>query len=365
VTGKTNPKAVAGRSAGVELPRLGRLADPDFYQAPLDIQGCDPARLLRQLEQMLLIRLCEEKLGDSKRDGLIGGPVHLGIGQEAIAVGVSEHLRASDRVFGTHRSHSHLLALGAAPEVLFAEILARPGGVSRGMGGSMHLWSGANGFYGSVPIVAGTVPLAVGAALAARMDARGDVAVAYFGDGACEEGVVHESLNLARVLEVPVVFVVENNLFSSHLHVSLRQPSDCMARFAAAHGIESQVVDGNDVVAVSRGARRLIDQARSAHAPGFLEAVTYRWRGHVDWREDIDVGVHRSAEELARWKRRDPVARLVQALIRADRLSEQAFGSMLFAVKERVETAWRAAEREPAMPDHALTAYVHAPSSKR
>lgn len=345
----------------IKLRSLGRLSDPRFLTEPLDLRGQEPSRLRECLERMLLIRACEEKLADMKRDGKINGPVHLGIGQEAIAVGVSGSLRSTDRVFGTHRSHSHALALGMSVRSLFAEVAARADGASRGMGGSMHLWDAPNGFFGSVPIVAGTVSLAVGAALAARMDGTGDVAVAYFGDGACEEGVVHESLNIAAVLRVPVLFVVENNLFSSHLHVSLRQPSDCMARFADAHGIASKVVDGNDVVAVSHAAAELVDSARRDNRPGFLEAATYRWRGHVDWREDIDVGVNRSAEDLAHWKKRDPVRRLTDALIASGTLDAAAVESIKSRIAATVASAWTAATNGVLPDPAALVDYVYAP----
>lgn len=352
------------RDAQLSIRTLGPLADPEFFTEPLDLCDGNPATLLRVLELMLVIRFAEQKLADMKRDGAVRGPVHLGIGQEAIAVGVSEHLRRSDRVFGTHRSHPHALALGVAAERLFAEVTGRDNGVSRGMGGSMHLWDGPSGFYGSVPIVAGTVPIAVGAALAARMDGRGDIAVAYFGDGACEEGVVHECLNLAKILRAPVLFAVENNLFSSHLHVSLRQPSDCMARFADAHGVPSEVVDGNDVVAVSRASRRLIESARSGNGPGFLEAVTYRWRGHVDWREDVDVGVNRSAEDLARWKRRDPVRRLVEALTANGHLSASEFRQLEGRVSTQIDEAWVMSQQSELPGEAALSEYVYAARSE-
>ena len=264
---------------------LGELAAASSHQGPIHLGDEVPLGLRSHLAGMMRIRSVERRLAEARRDGLIGGPVHLGVGQEAVAVGVSASLRASDRVFGAHRSHSHLLALGSDVRKLFAEVLARQTGHSRGMGGSMHLWDQSVGFYGSVPIVAGTVSLAVGAGMAARLQGTSDVAVAYLGDGAIEEGVVHESMNLARVQRDPVIFVIENNLFASHMHISLRQPSDCTARFAIAHDIPCHVVDGNDVIAVARAAAELVTAARHGAGPGFLEAVTYRWYGHVDWRE--------------------------------------------------------------------------------
>lgn len=326
---------------------LKRLADPAEFQSELDLAGTPTGNLRAYMSAMQRIRLAERQLAVGRRDGLIGGPVHLGVGQEAVAVGVSAHLRASDRVFGAHRSHSHLLALGSSVEGLFAEVLGRDTGHSRGMGGSMHLWDQPKGFYGSVPIVAGTVSLAVGAGLAAKLQQSGDVAVAYLGDGAVEEGVVHESLNLARIQDIPVIFVVENNLFASHMHISTRQPKDSTARFAAANGVPYQVVDGNDVVAVAAAAEELIGAARSGKGPGFIEAVTFRWYGHVDWREDIDVGLHRSVEELNNWRRRDPIRRLKDAMLKAGMWTEQDDKALEATLQQEVEAAWAQAMQDP------------------
>jgi pyruvate dehydrogenase E1 component alpha subunit len=242
-------------------------------------------------------------------------PCHLSIGQEAVATGVASALRSTDRLFGNHRSHAHYLAAHGELYGLLAEVLGRAAGCSGGMGGSMHLQSVQHGFFGSVPIVAGTIPIAVGAGLAAKMDGSGDVAVAFFGDGACEEGVLHESLNLAAIYGLPVLFVCENNQYSSHLDIALRQPSDRLSRYAEAHRMRAEVVDGNDVTAVARVAQELVSQSRSHSVPVFLEAVTYRWRGHVGPKEDLDVGVRRSMSHLAAWKRRDPVQRLEEALL--------------------------------------------------
>lgn len=339
---------------------LGHLADPAQHQQPIDVVGQDPATLLAQLQMMLRIRLAERCLAEGRRDGLIGGPVHLGVGQEAVAVGVAAELRKTDRVFGAHRSHSHVLSMGSSLHRLFAEILGKDTGLSRGMGGSMHLWDQPNGFYGSVPIVSGTVPLAVGAALAAKMQGGGDVGVSYLGDGAVEEGVVHESLNLARMLKAPAIFVVENNLFASHMHISLRQPKEATARFAAANDIPYEIVDGNDVVKVRAAAARLIGHARAGHGPGFLEAVTYRWYGHVDWREDIDVGVNRSAEEVSAWRKRDPVARLVAGLQAHNWIDTDQLAAMEAKIAEEVAAAWTQAQSDACPPLSALISRVFA-----
>ena len=341
---------------------LGALVAPDNYQGALDVSRGDANEHLRSLEKMFQIRLAERCLANGRRDGLVGGPVHLGVGQEAVAVGVAAELRKTDRVFGGHRSHSHVLSMGVDLHRLFAEVLGKDMGLSRGMGGSMHLWDQPNGFYGSVPIVAGTVPLAVGAGLAAKLQNTDDVAVAYLGDGAMEEGVVHESLNLARILKAPVLFVVENNLFASHMHISLRQPKDSTARFASANDIPFAVVDGNDVVAVRESAARLIARVRAGEGPSYLEAVTYRWYGHVDWREDIDVGVQRSAEALASWRKRDPIARLVCGLIAAKVCSDAEVVEMEMRVAREVDEAWKQALNDPYPNETALLERVYAPA---
>lgn len=347
-------------SREVSRHELGRLADPNHFHENLDVSGRDSGRLRDHLRAMLRIRIAEQHLAAMRRDGHIGGPVHLGIGQEAVAVGVSQHLRPSDAVFGAHRSHAHVLALGGSVHGLFAEVLGRDTGLSRGMGGSMHLWDQANGFYGSVPIVAGTVPLAVGVGLAAKLKGTTGVAVAYLGDGACEEGVVQESLNLARMLNAPVLFVVENNLFSSHMHISLRQPKDSTARFAEAHDIAFEVIDGNDVLAVSDATGRLVDSCRSGHGPAFMEAVTFRWLGHVDWREDIDVGVSRSSDELAAWRRRDPVRRLEEAMVAAGQWSASQGDAFREELGAEIGAAWDRAVADPWPSPSALLDRVYA-----
>jgi pyruvate dehydrogenase E1 component alpha subunit len=301
--------AVSGKS------ELGVLADPQRPVERVDVAGCDVAWLQRAFRDMTLIRVAEEAIGALVEDGLARAPCHLGIGQEAVAVGVAAHLRSTDRVFGGHRSHSHYLAVGGDLYALVAEVLGKADGASRGMGGSMHLFAGDVGFHGSVPIVGATIPIAVGAALAAKLDGSGDVAVAFFGDGATEEGVFHESMNLAASQQLPVLFVCENNLFSSHLDIALRQPSDRIARYADAHKVRAATVDGNDLVAVTRAAASLVGHARSGAGPGFLEAITYRHRGHVGPKEDVDVGVRRKMSDLDAWKKLDPILRLREALL--------------------------------------------------
>jgi len=329
------------------MMQLEKLTVPSECHNPIACEGSKQEFLLDALRTMLLIRKTEQQLALGRKEGIIGGPVHLGVGQEAIAVGVSDHLKSTDRVFGAHRSHSHLLALNPDPYPLFAEVLGKNSGHSKGMGGSMHLWNQSSGFYGSVPIVAGTVSLAVGAGMAAKLQKTNDVAVAYLGDGAAEEGVVHESLNLARMQDAPVLFVVENNLFASHMHISLRQPSEAISRFAKANDIPYKLVDGNDVVSLSKAAHELITQARKGRGPGMIEAITYRWYGHVDWRDDVDVGVHRSLLEVSNWKARDPVLRLSNAMKSADIWSNDQEQQLNEELDKLVQNSWEKAMNDP------------------
>lgn len=336
------------------------LLNPNEWQSALSIEGLGRETLIHWLQAMLRIRTAEQMLAVKRSQGLIGGPVHLGVGQEAIAVGVSDSLIPTDAVFGAHRSHSHLLALGSPVHRLFAEVLGRETGASRGMGGSMHLWDQSVGFFGSVPIVAGTVPLAVGAGLAAHMRRTGDISVAYLGDGAVEEGIVHESMNLASVTNARVLFVVENNLFASHMHISQRQSSPFTARFGQANGMPFEVVDGNDVAAVASSAARLIEKIRNDEGPAFLEAVTYRWYGHVDWREDIDVGVNRSEEDLRSWRQRDPVRRLEEAMTASGFWSEGDGIELRARLANEAESAWDQAMNDPFPGENALLDCVYA-----
>ena len=324
---------------------LGSLANPAELTSALELKNSATDWLLGCYRDMRAIRRAEEVIADLYRSGETKTPVHLAVGQEAVAVGVSAHLNAGDRVYSGHRGHSHYLALGASLPGLMAEVLGRSTGASAGMGGSMHLYGPEAGFHGSVPIVGATIPIAVGAGIACKMDGAGQVAVCYFGDGACEEGVLHESLNLARVMDLPVLFVCENNLYSSHLDIHLRQPSNSVARFAEAHRVARRVVDGNDVVAVADAAAELIAACRRGEGPAFLEAVTFRWLGHVGPNTDIDVGVRRSPEELAAWKMRDPIRRLVDSLVAARGVEAESLAAIDAKIEAEIAEAVAFARR--------------------
>lgn len=336
------------------------LLDPNEFNGSVDCIGLDKTALVSYLKSMKKIRSTELMLARRREEGLIGGPVHLGVGQEAVAVGVSSVLSSADMVFGAHRSHSHLLALGGDVRKLFAEILGKETGHSKGMGGSMHLWDGSVGFIGSVPIVAGTVSLALGAGLASKLRRDKTIAVAYLGDGAVEEGVVHESLNFASIHKIPILFVVENNLFASHMDLKSRQSGFFTSRFAEANNIPHQVVDGNDVVSVSEAAGVAADLIRSGAGPFFIEAITYRWLGHVDWRDDVDVGVNRSSSDLMKWKKRDPISRLKKGMMDNQFWSDDEDVELDAATSLEIECAWNDASADPYPESDALFTRVYA-----
>jgi len=343
---------------------LKGLSNPEKHHDPVSINNQDIDVLKNMLNAMLLIRKTEQQLALGRKNGIIGGPVHLGVGQEAIAVGVSQNLHKTDRVFGGHRSHSHLLALNPDFYRLFAEVLGKKTGFSKGMGGSMHLYDQPNGFYGSVPIVAGTVSLAVGAAMAAKMQGTDDIGVAYIGDGAVEEGIVHESFNLAKIQKAPMLFVIENNLFASHMHISLRQPSDMISRFSIANDIPYKLVDGNNVVAVTKASKELIDDMRAGKGPGLIELVTYRWYGHVDWRDDVDVGVDRSLEDIENWKARDPIMRLSKSMIEAKMWTTEEEESLNNKIDKEIQIAWEMAMNDPYPSSDSTLKYVYSQENK-
>jgi pyruvate dehydrogenase E1 component alpha subunit len=249
-------------------------------------------------------------------------------------------------VFGNHRSHGHYLSLSDDVHSLFAETLGKATGTSKGMGGSMHVISKENGFHGSVPIVSATIPIAVGAGLTAKLNKQSSVSVSYFGDGATEEGLFHESLNLASFYHLPVLFVCENNLFSSHMHINERQPFDSVARYADPHKIESETIEGNDISEVFRVAEKAIKLIRGGQGPFFIEAVTYRWSGHVGPDENLDVGLYRK-EDLNIWKQRDPIGRLEEGLLKSQKITSSEIELLNQKIEETIAVAWKRAMSDP------------------
>ena len=258
--------------------------------------------------KMLEIRAFEESLGEFIDSGEIKTPCHLCIGQEAIPVGVCANLYDQDLIWGNHRSHGHYLAKGGDRQALMDEIFCKESGCSGGRGGSMHVIDKEKGILGTVPIVAGTVPLAVGAALKFKLSKENSISVSFIGDGATEEGHVYESMNMSALYDLPVMFVIENNLYSSHMHMNERRRQHDLQKLGESLGIESVKIDGNDLREVIEASKELVDLCRGNQGPAILECMTYRWRGHVGPSWDEDVGLKRK-DELKDWVVKDPIKR--------------------------------------------------------
>jgi len=267
---------------------------------------------------MVRIRLCEESLVEPILNGEVLSPVHLYSGEEAVATGVCAALSEEDYIFGTHRSHGHYLAKGGSMGELIAEIYGKETGCSRGRGGSMHIIEPTKGMMGAAPIVAGTISLALGAALASRIRREKRVSVSFFGDGATGEGVLYESLNFAALKRLPILFVCENNLYSTHMPIRECRPNLPIFHIGKPFGISSFRVNGNDVLKVYETAKEAVDSCREGRGPVFVECVTYRLRGHVGPDDNIQ-GAHadiRPQEEIDKWKRKDPLGSFKRYLIK-------------------------------------------------
>ena len=281
---------------------------------------------------MLRIRRIEEAIAERYAEQEMRCPMHLCIGQEAIAVGVSAALAATDTVFSNHRAHGHYLAKGGNLNAMVAELYGRSTGCCGGRGGSMHLIDLDAGFLGSTPIVGGTVPLAVGAAWASSLKQNGQISVVFFGDGCFEEGVVHESMNFAALHKLPVIFVCENNAFSVYTRLNERQPERPIYRVAEAHGLAAYTGDGNNVREVLRISRTAVDLARHGLGPQFIELHTYRWREHCG--PDFDDHLnYRSEEEVETGRKGCPITRFSRELEQEN----NAFHSRLEQLEDEIQ----------------------------
>lgn len=324
----------------------------DFEQA-LDVNF-----LLRKYKDILFIREFELLIGRKYKEGAFQTPIHLGIGQEAIAVGVSNYLIFGDAVYGNHRSHAHYLALGGSPHALLAEILGKATGCSAGKGGSMHISAPEVGFMGSMPIVGGTIPIALGSALAMKNSAKDSIAVSYFGDGASEEGAFHESLNFAAIFDIPILMVCENNLFSSHMHIDQRQVNRKISRFAHAQDIKVFETDGNDLLEVLSVSKKAVEYVRMERKPAMVEAFTYRQFSHVGFDEDLEVGLNRR-EDLLRWRGYDPLDILKSAIRAEDPLSNFDWEGIVLNTRTTLEDLWEQALSDPYPGDASLLTQVY------
>ncbi len=301
----------------------------------------DKEFLLGLYRTMVRIRFCEESLVDPILSGAIRTPCHLYSGQEAIAAGVCAALDQTDLIFGNHRSHGHFLAKGGSMKAMVAEIFARETGCSRGRGGSMHLIDPENGMLGSAPIVAGTISLAVGAALAISIQGGDRVAVGFFGDGATGEGVLYESLNFAALNKLPLIFACENNYYATHMPICDCRVDSHIYSVARPFGVATRRVDGNAVLAVYAAAEQAASACRRGEGPVFLEFLTYRQRGHVGPDDNIQ-GSHtdiRPETEIAEWRAKDPITHFEAYL------TEAGYSSLLNAVRSEAASEVKAAHR--------------------
>ena len=310
--------------------------------------------LVLQLRQMLLIRRFEEKSAELYTAEKIRGFLHLYIGEEAVAVGVMAALTADDAVVATYREHGQALARGMSAGAIMAEMYGKVEGCCRGRGGSMHLFDADLRFYGGNAIVAGGLPLAVGLALADRMQARANVTACFFGDGAVAEGDFHEALNLAALWRLPVLFVCENNLYAMGTALRYTQASQDIAAKGAAYNMAAAAVDGMDVQAVEAATRGAVDRIRAGAGPFLLECRTYRFRPH----SMFDSELYRTRDEVARWRERDPIELLAGRMTEAGLLDEAGRAALEREVAAEVEAAVAFAEAGTWEPVEELTRFV-------
>ncbi len=317
--------------------------------------------LLKLYRMMLKIRLCEESLVEPILNGEVKCPVHLYSGEEAIATGVCAALSKSDYVFGNHRSHGHYLAKGGDLNDLIAEIYGKETGCARGRGGSMHVIDPEIGMIGATPIVAGTISLAVGAALASKIRKDNRVSVSFFGDGATGEGVLYESLNFASLNNLPILFVCENNFYATHMPILECRISEVISDIGKPCNIPSYKVDGNNVLEVYEVSRDAIEQCRKSNGPIFIECLTYRLRGHVGADDNIQ-GSHtdiRPKAEVDEWKKKEPIDNFKQYLINEDRVSDSELIQIEEDIANEIKAAYAFTQNSPYPSPGELTRYVY------
>jgi TPP-dependent pyruvate/acetoin dehydrogenase alpha subunit len=301
---------------------------------------------IQLLRGMMRIRIIEETLADLYREQEMRTPTHFSIGQEAPAVGVCETLSREDVVYSGHRCHAHYLAKGGSLVGMVGELYGKEIGCAKGRGGSVHLHDRAAGIIASSAILGQTISVAIGSAWALAMDGSPRIAVSFFGDGAVEEGIFHESLNFAAVRKLPVLFVCENNLYSTHTPLEVRQPPVQIYQRAQSYTIPSRQVDGNDVFAVYDAAQEAADWCRKGHGPFFLECMTYRWREHVGPLWDYDMG-YRTKQEVEQWMARCPIRKASDRLVAIGACSPDDLQKWREEFKQEIDSAVALAKSSP------------------
>ena len=323
---------------------------------PFAIRTYDPEKLKEALRKMLLIRKFEEAAEQSYMRGLTHGTMHLSIGQEATAVGACMPLSDDDKITSTHRGHGHCIAKGADAARMLAEFFGKETGYCRGRGGSMHIADISRGNLGANGIVGGGIPIAVGAALSAKRLRTGTVALSFFGDGANNEGAFHESLNMASVWKLPVVFFCENNQYGMSTSTAQSTAVKSIADRASAYSMPGIVVDGNDFSAVAEASDEAVARARAGLGPTLVESLTYRFRGH----SRSDRNRYRTKEEIQEWMRRDPIAHMSELLESHGIAARREIERLELDVDREIEAAIDFAHKSPAPPATELTRDVYA-----
>jgi pyruvate dehydrogenase E1 component alpha subunit len=316
--------------------------------------------LIRLYTTMVKIRLCEESFVEPIFYGKIKCPVHLYSGEEAIAAGICAALTHEDYVFGNHRSHGHYLAMGGDLDALVAEIFGKETGCARGRGGSMHVLDPEKGMTGAAPIVAGTISLALGAALAIKIRNEEKVAVSFFGDGAAGEGVLYESLNFAALHCLPILFVCENNHYATHMPITECRPHNDIYKIGEATGIQSHKIDGNNVLDVYEMAVKAASLCKKGKGPVLIECTTYRQRGHVGPDDNIQ-GTHtdiRPKDEIEKWKQRDPIKHFEAYLIENTGIDPDNIEKIRYQTEKEIESAHLFAKNSQTIDQSELGKYV-------
>jgi pyruvate dehydrogenase E1 component alpha subunit len=317
-------------------------------QEPAVAPAVDAALARRLLHDMMLIRRFEEKAAESYALGKIGGFLHLSIGEEAVAAGVTSVLRPDDYAISTYREHGHCLAKGSDPRRVMAELYGRRDGLSKGKGGSMHLFDKSTNFLGGHAIVGAHLPLAAGVGFAIKYRGGDQVVVCYFGDGAVPQGELHEAMNLAALWKLPVIFVCENNRYAMGTSLERALAETQIWKFARAYNMPGEAVDGMDVLAIRHVVGRAVDRARAEKMPALIEAQTYRFRGHS--MRDPAGAVYRTKEEVEREKLRDPIVLFRERVLRDGALTEADVRTIEKDVNDLVDEAVAFADASPEPP---------------
>jgi acetoin:2,6-dichlorophenolindophenol oxidoreductase subunit alpha len=321
-----------------------------------ELAALDTASLRGALSRMHLIRKFEETAEASYMRGLIHGTMHLSIGQEASAVGAILSLRRDDYILSTHRGHGHCLAKGADPALMLAEFFGKENGYCHGRGGSMHIADIEGGNLGANGIVAGGLPIAVGVGMSIKAQKQDRVCMVFFGDGATNEGAFHESLNMASIWKLPVVFVCENNKYGMSMDIALAMAVPNVADRASAYAMPGVAIDGNDLAAVAAAATVAIARARAGGGPSLIECKTYRLRGH----SKSDRNLYRTKDEIDAWRERDPIRRLERELVAHGRFTAGEIAAIEKAAQQQIKEALAFAKTSPDPDPAELTRDVYA-----